>query len=101
MRWLTAVAALTTSFQRLKEANMNPVFMLRHMKDIRSPIAMAAVKHAARREKAGTRAEKSGADDLASSVGPGPHPQLAPDPATATPIGYCIAIYPCVFRDLV
>ncbi|KAK9898161.1 hypothetical protein P389DRAFT_29921 [Cystobasidium minutum MCA 4210] len=38
-------------FQKLKDANKNPVFMLRHIKDIKSPIAGAQAKHAARREK--------------------------------------------------
>lgn len=38
-------------FQKLKDANANPVFMLRHIKDIKSPIAVASAKHAARREK--------------------------------------------------
>lgn len=40
-------------FQRLKESSNNPVFMLRHIKDIKSPIAVAFAKHAARREKRG------------------------------------------------
>ncbi|BGP39738.1 hypothetical protein JCM10450v2_003707 [Rhodotorula kratochvilovae] len=38
-------------FQKLKESNDNPVFMLRHIKDIKSPIAVATAKHAARRDK--------------------------------------------------
>ncbi|GAA5909784.1 hypothetical protein JCM6882_002672 [Rhodosporidiobolus microsporus] len=38
-------------FQKLKENNDNPVFMLRHIKDIKSPIAVASAKHAARRDK--------------------------------------------------
>lgn len=38
-------------FQKLKDSNQNPVFMLRHIKDIKSPIAVANTKHAARREK--------------------------------------------------
>lgn len=38
-------------FQKLKESNDNPVFMLRHIKDIKSPIAVASAKHSARREK--------------------------------------------------
>jgi hypothetical protein len=38
-------------FQKLKDTNENPVFMLRHIKDIKSPIALAQSKHAARREK--------------------------------------------------
>ncbi|QRV88982.1 VTS1 RNA-binding family SAM domain protein [Ceratobasidium sp. AG-Ba] len=35
-------------FQKLKEANKNPVFTLRHIKDIRSPIAVAQQKQASR-----------------------------------------------------
>lgn len=38
-------------FQKLKEAKKNPVFMLKHIRDIRSPIAVAQQKQAARREK--------------------------------------------------
>ncbi|GAA5990952.1 hypothetical protein JCM10908_000094 [Rhodotorula pacifica] len=38
-------------FQKLKESNDNPVFMLRHIKDIKSPIAVASAKHAARKDK--------------------------------------------------
>ncbi|KAK4051136.1 hypothetical protein OIV83_002958 [Microbotryomycetes sp. JL201] len=40
-------------FQRLKESGNNPVFMLRHIKDIKSPIVLATAKHAARRDKRG------------------------------------------------
>ncbi|KAF9054434.1 hypothetical protein BJ165DRAFT_715238 [Panaeolus papilionaceus] len=36
-------------FQRLKDTKKNPVFMLKHIKDIRSPIAVAQQKHAARK----------------------------------------------------
>ena len=36
-------------FQRLKDARKNPVFMLKHIKDIRSPIVVAQQKHAARK----------------------------------------------------
>ncbi|KXN86547.1 Protein STE50 [Leucoagaricus sp. SymC.cos] len=36
-------------FQRLKDSKKNPVFMLKHIKDIRSPIAVAQQKHAARK----------------------------------------------------
>jgi len=36
-------------FQKLKDAKKNPVFMLKHIKDIRSPIAVAHQKHAARK----------------------------------------------------
>lgn len=46
---LTTTAQLL--FQKLKESDMNPVFMLRHIKDIRSPMSIAAQKHATRRER--------------------------------------------------
>ncbi|KAF7356891.1 hypothetical protein MVEN_01024900 [Mycena venus] len=36
-------------FRKLKDAKKNPVFMLKHIKDIRSPIAVAQQKHAARK----------------------------------------------------
>lgn len=36
-------------FQKLKDARKNPVFMLKHIKDIRSPIAVAQQKQAARK----------------------------------------------------
>ncbi|PFH51952.1 hypothetical protein AMATHDRAFT_58183 [Amanita thiersii Skay4041] len=36
-------------FQKLKDAQKNPVFMLKHIKDIRSPIVVAQQKHAARK----------------------------------------------------
>ncbi|KAF7356904.1 hypothetical protein MVEN_01026200 [Mycena venus] len=35
--------------KKLKDAKKNPVFMLKHIKDIRSPIAVAQQKHAARK----------------------------------------------------
>jgi len=36
-------------FQKLKEARQNPVFMLRHIRDVKSPIMIAEAKKAARR----------------------------------------------------
>lgn len=36
-------------FQKLKDSKKNPVFMLKHIRDIRSPIAVAQQKHAARK----------------------------------------------------
>jgi bZIP factor len=41
-------------FQKLKDAKKNPVFMLKHIKDIRSPIAVAQQKQAARRASSDT-----------------------------------------------
>ncbi|KAF8627841.1 hypothetical protein AX15_004258 [Amanita polypyramis BW_CC] len=43
-------------FQKLKDAQKNPVFMLKHIKDIRSPIAVAEQKHAARKAVSSTPA---------------------------------------------
>jgi hypothetical protein len=40
-------------FQKLKDGKKNPVFMLKHIKDIRSPIAVAQQKHAARKASSG------------------------------------------------
>lgn len=46
-------------FQKLKDAKKNPVFMLKHIKDIRSPIAVAQQKQAARRASEGTSAKST------------------------------------------
>lgn len=40
-------------FQKLKDANKNPVFMLRNIKDIRSPIAVAQQKQSQRLRETG------------------------------------------------
>ncbi|KAF9221392.1 hypothetical protein BS17DRAFT_844788 [Gyrodon lividus] len=48
-------------FQKLKEAKKNPVFMLKHIKDIRSPIAVAQQKHALR--KASVSADHANANN--------------------------------------
>lgn len=48
-------------FQKLKDANKNPVFMLRHIKDIRSPISVAQQKQTQRqRDLAATPATPGG-----------------------------------------
>jgi bZIP factor len=36
-------------FQNFKEAKKNPAFMIRHIKDVRSPIVIAQQKHAVRK----------------------------------------------------
>ena len=58
-------------FQKLKDAKKNPVFMLKHIRDIRSPIAVAQQKQAARtkeKEKlAGTAAALSKASASATA----------------------------------
>jgi len=111
-------------FQKLKEGNANPVFMLRHIKDIKSPIAVASAKHAARRDKRAANAgvgldrpptaSRDGAV-LTVLVGGGGmarptrlhHPPVLlpvggkeptiddqPPPSPRDTPGYCIAIYP-------
>jgi bZIP factor len=78
-------------FQKLKDSKKNPVFMLKHIKDIRSPIAVAQQKHAARKassvisndtvatqghhktgsaSKANNRPPKLEVSDLSTSSGP-------------------------------
>jgi hypothetical protein len=72
--------------------------MLRHIKDIKSPIALASAKSAARREKR-RRADEGGgsaANDRPSTAGgggEGPHPQPMPG-AGETGIGFALSIYP-------
>lgn len=46
-------------FQKLKDAKKNPVFMLKHIKDIRSPIAVAQQKQAARKASSESSSVKS------------------------------------------
>ena len=46
-------------FQKLKDASKNPVFMLKHIKDIRSPIALARQKQAARKALGDSSSSKS------------------------------------------
>lgn len=57
-------------FQKLKEAKKNPVFMLKHIKDIRSPIAVAKQKQAQRQK---TQAADPAA---APAARPTPHPPV-------------------------
>jgi hypothetical protein len=79
-------------FQRLKEASQNPVFMLRHIKDIKSPIALASAKSAARKEKK-RRGDESGTAGDRPTTGEGPHPQPMPGAGEAG-IGFALSIYP-------
>lgn len=73
-------------FQKLKEANQNPVFTLRHIKDIESPISIALAKQAQRRESmrktldGGSTVSKRMAGNNGGVV----------EPTT----GFCVAIYP-------
>lgn len=69
-------------FQKLKESNDNPVFMLRHIKDIKSPIAVASAKHAARRDK---RPPGIGGGVERSLMGVNRDGSAAPSASTLTP----------------
>lgn len=55
-------------FQKLKDAKKNPVFMLKHIKDIRSPIAVAAQKHAARKASESASPSKLPATSASAST---------------------------------
>jgi hypothetical protein len=57
-------------FQKLKEAKKDPVFMLKHIKDIRSPIAVAQQKHALRKAS-GTTESSSSQSSKPSTTGQG------------------------------
>ena len=57
-------------FQKLKEAKQNPVFMLRHIRDVKSPIAIASAKAAARKSAPGSAATNDGKKAKTSTTGP-------------------------------
>ncbi|KAF8605929.1 hypothetical protein BDV93DRAFT_521272 [Ceratobasidium sp. AG-I] len=70
-------------FQKLKDANKNPVFTLRHIKDIRSPIAVAQQKQASR------SAARRGSPDVSGTTNgtarrAGPGDQSAASPSMLT-----------------
>ncbi|PWN39510.1 hypothetical protein IE81DRAFT_23270 [Ceraceosorus guamensis] len=56
-------------FQKLKEAKQNPVFMLRHIRDVKSPIAIANAKAAQRKNSLGSAASKEGAAETTDAAG--------------------------------
>ena len=56
-------------FRRLWEANKNPVFLLKHMRDLHSPIAQAAAKHQARLKDRGDA--PVGKDHVIANLKPG------------------------------
>ncbi|KAF8518988.1 hypothetical protein BU17DRAFT_48119 [Hysterangium stoloniferum] len=66
-------------FQKLKDAKKNPVFMLKHIRDIRSPIVVAQQKQAARQMAKASEAAMSPNPASASSS----HPPKAGNPRVA------------------
>ncbi|KAK7445394.1 hypothetical protein VKT23_014811 [Stygiomarasmius scandens] len=77
-------------FQKLKDAKKNPVFMLKHIKDIRSPIAVAQQKHAARKASSimsndSSAATSGHAKGASRSMGRPPRLQVN-DLSTSTPL---------------
>ena len=98
-------------FQKLKENNQSPVFMLRHIRDVKSPIAIANAKAAAKKEqptpkKGGVlrtdgRRVITGAPPAGAAISRVGSPQET-GPATELPAQakanktYAVAIYPYV-----
>ncbi|TIA74606.1 hypothetical protein E3P91_00844 [Wallemia ichthyophaga] len=90
-------------FQKLKEQSQQPVFMLRHIKELRSPISIALQKQRSRREANNTLTPPSSSSNQ-------PHSSLSSANANVTSFrngkplaeicsseeiqGYAIAIYP-------
>lgn len=70
-------------FQKLKDAKKNPVFMLKHIRDIRSPIAVAQQKQAAR-TKEKERLANSAAAISKTSAGAASKPPKFPDVTSPT-----------------
>ncbi|KAG8767312.1 Adaptor for signal transduction, partial [Ceratobasidium sp. 428] len=70
-------------FQKLKDANKNPVFTLRHIKDIRSPIAVAQQKQASRSAARRGSPDATGAAN-GSARRPGLGDQTASSPSVPT-----------------
>ena len=66
-------------FQKLKDASKNPVFMLKHIKDIRSPIALARQKQAARKALGDSSSSKPKPASHARSPSRPPRLQVHPD----------------------
>ncbi|PLW25765.1 hypothetical protein PCANC_26187 [Puccinia coronata f. sp. avenae] len=93
-------------FQKLKEANQNPVFTLRHIKDIESPVSLALSKQAHRREKKLAAAEKlnHNPDHPDRQAPTTPNNNAVSIPRKIPPnsgrvekaSGFCIAIYPYI-----
>lgn len=55
-------------FQKLKEAKMNPVFMLRHIRDVKSPLEIAEGKAKARKGDKDKDSSSGGKDTNSSAV---------------------------------
>lgn len=87
-------------FQKLKEANQNPVFTLRHIKDIESPVSLALAKQAQRREKklanSSQKQPNTGDSKDAATTATVSQPRKVPPNAgrVEKASGFCIAIYP-------
>jgi bZIP factor len=81
-------------FQKLKDAKKNPVFMLKHIKDIRSPIAVAQQKHAARKASSVISQETTAATlghhkvGSTSRIGHRPPKLEVQDSSTSAPTGW-------------
>jgi bZIP factor len=80
-------------FQKLKDAKKNPAFMLKHIKDIRSPIAVAHQKHAARKASSIPKLMSMAMSDPAvTKANNGREASKSSD--SEVTVSYAVAIYP-------
>lgn len=73
-------------FQKLKDAKKNPVFMLKHIRDIRSPIAVAQQKQAARtreKERLANTAAALSKNPAGATAKPGKYPDVTSPTASS------------------
>ena len=66
-------------FQKLKDASKNPIFMVKHIKDIRSPIAVAQQRQAERKALGDSSSSKPKPASHARTTSRPPHLQVHPD----------------------
>ncbi|KAF7321965.1 hypothetical protein MKEN_00719000 [Mycena kentingensis (nom. inval.)] len=78
-------------FQRLKIEGKDPVFMLKHIQDIRSPVSVAKEKNAARKAVVAPPAAEDAAHDVAALNVPA---QSTAKRTNMAAEGYAVAIYP-------
>ncbi|KAJ7909401.1 hypothetical protein B0H13DRAFT_1540325, partial [Mycena leptocephala] len=87
-------------FQNFKEAKKNPAFMIRHIKDVRSPIVIAQQKHAVRKASSipltnmtMSDNEREGLKPSDSEVTPNTAPEMPPILCDWI-VSYAVAIFP-------
>ncbi|KAJ7872388.1 hypothetical protein B0H13DRAFT_2553738, partial [Mycena leptocephala] len=79
-------------FQKFKDAKKNPAFMLKHIKDIRSPIAVAHQKHAARKASSIPLTSMTMSGTAITNSNNGGEASKSSD--SEVTVSYAVAIYP-------